>query len=496
MAPPSSLKPYTLDASVDALGGKLFLLDHGVSDVTARDVDIASRRDSTYRRLLGVGDMLATIAALCLTLVIVNQSVIYWSMFSAVLMVVPSAKLMGLYDRDAQLLNHTTLDEFPRIATLALLVGVGAAIARDLALSGPPLISVPMFLTLVLLLALSLTVARVTMRWIARMVTPPQRLLAVGSAEDADDLIRRIEHANSIRAEVVGRISIDWDEIETGRADVVGDTRDLRRAIDAYKIDRLVVMPGHSHSEVVSEVVRAVRSVGVKISLMPRLFDAIGFAIEPDDVGGMQLMGVRDFQMTSSSSLIKRTTDIIGAGVALALLSPVFAICALWVKLDSSGPVFYRQRRIGRGGKPFEILKFRTMHAGADSQKDALEHLNEASGLFKIADDPRITRAGKPLRALALDELPQLINVLRGDMSLVGPRPLVPAEDEAITGWYRRRSQITPGITGVWQLLGPVRIPLDEMVKMDYLYVANWSWWGDVKILLRTVPYVAGRRGV
>ena len=413
-----------------------------------------------------------------------------------VLMVVPTAKLMGLYDRDAQLLNHTTLDEFPKIATLALLVTVGAIVCRDLALAGPPLVGVPVFATLLALLTLCLTLGRVVMRRVARAVTPPQRLIAVGSAEDTDDLLRRIEHSPAIKAEMVGRIPIDWDEFDTGRASVLGDASDLRRAIEKHNIDRIVIMPGQGHHEEVGEVVRAVRSVGVKISLMPRLFDAVGFAIEPDEVGGLQIMGVRDFRMTSSSALIKRATDILGAGLALALLSPVFAVCAIAIKLDSAGPVFYRQKRIGRGGDSFEILKFRTMRVGADAEQANLAHLNETAGLFKIADDPRITGAGKKLRALSLDELPQLINVLRGDMSLVGPRPLVPAEDEAVTGWYRRRSQITPGITGVWQLLGPVRIPLDEMVKLDYLYVANWSWWGDLKILLRTIPHVTGRRGL
>jgi lipopolysaccharide/colanic/teichoic acid biosynthesis glycosyltransferase len=169
---------------------------------------------------------------------------------------------------------------------------------------------------------------------------------------------------------------------------------------------------------------------------------------------------------------------------------------AIAIKLDSRGPVFFRQIRIGRLGEEFEIFKFRTMYDGADREKSQLGHLNETQGLFKIEDDPRITRIGKLLRASSIDELPQLLNVLRGDMSLVGPRPLVPREDVAITGWYRRRSSITPGITGVWQLHGPVSMPLDEMMRVDYLYVANWSWWSDAKIMLRTVRHVVARRGV
>jgi lipopolysaccharide/colanic/teichoic acid biosynthesis glycosyltransferase len=142
------------------------------------------------------------------------------------------------------------------------------------------------------------------------------------------------------------------------------------------------------------------------------------------------------------------------------------------------------------------MWKFRTMMVNAEEQKDSLRHLNEAVGLFKIGADPRVTRVGRFLRRMSVDELPQLVNVLRGEMSLVGPRPLVSDEDRRIEGWRRRRLHLTPGITGHWQVLGAARIPLEEMSRIDYLYVTNWSLWLDVKIMLRTVPYVFGRRGM
>jgi lipopolysaccharide/colanic/teichoic acid biosynthesis glycosyltransferase len=172
------------------------------------------------------------------------------------------------------------------------------------------------------------------------------------------------------------------------------------------------------------------------------------------------------------------------------------AIIAVAVRLDSHGPVLFRQTRVGRDGHRFGIFKFRSMVVDADKQKSRLRHLNEADGLFKIAEDPRVTRVGRILRRTSLDELPQLLNVWRGEMSLVGPRPLVVDEDAKVEGHDRARLHLTPGMTGHWQILGSARVPLHEMVGIDYLYVANWSLWTDVKILLRTVPYVLSRRGM
>jgi lipopolysaccharide/colanic/teichoic acid biosynthesis glycosyltransferase len=172
-------------------------------------------------------------------------------------------------------------------------------------------------------------------------------------------------------------------------------------------------------------------------------------------------------------------------------------LIATAIKLDGRGPILFRQSRVGRDGERFSIFKFRTMVPDADAMKDSLRDRNEAQdGLFKIADDPRVTRVGRFLRKSALDELPQLLNILRGEMSLVGPRPLVVDEDRRVEGWHRRRLELTPGLTGHWQILGPMRVPLGEMVAIDYLYVANWSLWTDIKILLRTVPHVLARGGV
>jgi len=182
----------------------------------------------------------------------------------------------------------------------------------------------------------------------------------------------------------------------------------------------------------------------------------------------------------------KRTFDILAAGAGLVLLSPLLGLVALLVKSDDGGPVFFRQERVGYRGRPFRIWKFRSMAPDA-----------AARGLpLTVGRDTRVTRIGAWLRRLKLDELPQLFNIISGQMSLVGPRPLVIEEDQRIEGWHRRRLELMPGMTGPWQILGPARVPLKEMVTIDYLYIANWSLWKDVKILMRTVPHVLGGRGL
>jgi exopolysaccharide biosynthesis polyprenyl glycosylphosphotransferase len=483
--------------SLDDLTGELFLLEpprtiaepHSPSRVVAE-------RDSTFRRLLGASDVISAMLALVATASFTHTQAVYWSMFIAVLVIVPVGKLMGLYDRDAHVLNHTTLDELPKLFTLATMTAVAAFIARDLAVVGNLGIGSKQLIFLTGTLTIFLCAGRVLARFVARIASPAERLLIVGSDEDAEDLRRKLDLAPNIKATVVGRVPIAFNELPGGHSRVLGDAGDLRRVVETFEIDRIVVIPGNRNPDEVSDVVRAVKSIGMKISLMPQLFDAIGFAVESDEVGGEHVMGVRDFSMTGSSMLIKRLTDIVCASGLLLVASPIMAIAAIAIKLDSRGPVFFKQERIGRRGDEFEIIKFRTMRVGAEQERMEVAHMNETSGLFKAAEDPRITRVGRFLRKSSIDELPQLLNVMRGDMSLVGPRPLIPMEDVAITGWYRRRSQITPGITGVWQLHGPVRAPLEEMVKLDYLYVANWSWWGDFKIMLRTARHIVARRGI
>jgi lipopolysaccharide/colanic/teichoic acid biosynthesis glycosyltransferase len=215
-------------------------------------------------------------------------------------------------------------------------------------------------------------------------------------------------------------------------------------------------------------------------------------------VAGLPLLHVEEPKFTGFRRVLKGAFDRSVAAVALLLLSPLFLVLTLAVRLTSSGPALFRQIRVGRAGSTFVMLKFRSMYADAEERLASLrEQSDHGEGvLFKMREDPRITRVGKFLRKYSLDELPQLINVFRGEMSLVGPRPLVLDEDARVTGYARARLHLTPGMTGHWQILGSARIPMDEMLGIDYLYVANWSLWLDLKILVRTVRHVARRGNV
>jgi len=217
--------------------------------------------------------------------------------------------------------------------------------------------------------------------------------------------------------------------------------------------------------------------------------------VEIDEVEGITVLGVNPPVLGRTSRMIKRGFDVAVAGTLAFLLLPVMATVALAVRVDSPGRILFRQQRIGMGGRRFTLLKFRTMAADAEEHREALLGESRDPNWLHVVDDPRVTRIGRYLRRTSLDELPQLWNVLKGDMSLVGPRPLIEEEDRLVAGWMRGRLDLMPGITGLWQVLGRTSIPFEEMVKLDYLYVTNWSLWFDTRLLIRTLPVVFSRRG-
>jgi exopolysaccharide biosynthesis polyprenyl glycosylphosphotransferase len=210
-----------------------------------------------------------------------------------------------------------------------------------------------------------------------------------------------------------------------------------------------------------------------------------------EEVAGIPMIGVKEMSISGLNQVIKRAIDMVMAFLGLVLAAPLMGLIALMIKLESPGPVLFKQERVGKNGQMFTLYKFRSMVENAEEQQDALRGLNEADGpLFKIKSDPRTTYIGRWLRRLSLDELPQLYNVLRGEMSLIGPRPPLATEVAQYQEWHKRRLEVSPGMTGLWQVSGRSELSFDEMALLDIYYVENWSLGLDTKILLQTIPKV------
>jgi exopolysaccharide biosynthesis polyprenyl glycosylphosphotransferase len=454
-------------------------------------------REAVFRRSLLVADCVAVVSGFVLLAQLSSRSLqLTWVSVCGLLTLLVAAKLFGLYDRDEALLHKTTLDEAPKLFHVATLGALLAWLAGGFVVEGSTL-NHHEALLLWLLLAFLLIVVRSAARALVLHVVPVERCLFIGDQGSAVTIRSKLTGHGGVKAELVAHLDLDdvatWSA-QTFSAQRLAEIRTLTRTLNVH---RAIVAPGSADGGEMLDLVRTLKAVGVRVSVLPRLLEVVGSSVEFDDLHGVTLMGVRRFEMTRSSAVVKRTFDLVGASLGLLAVAPLFAMIAVAIRLDSRGPLFFRQKRVGRHGKYFDVLKFRTMIPDAEALKESLRDRNEAQeGLFKIADDPRVTRVGRLLRRSALDELPQLINIICGEMSLVGPRPLVIDEDRCVEGWYRRRLELMPGMTGPWQILGPARVPLSEMGAMDYLYVANWSLWGDIKILLRTVPHVLGRRGL
>lgn len=322
------------------------------------------------------------------------------------------------------------------------------------------------------------------------------RTVVVGSSPSARSLRRR-QHESGFH--VVGLVPFA-NEAPSEPLRPLGSVADLPRILREERIDVAVVSP--SDEAVTGEVRAAFRACtdsGVTVHYFPKLLDVDGDSLRISwQAGrtGLDVMRVTSPRHTLALAA-KRAIDVVGAGVGAALLLPVIVACAVGVKLSSSGPVFYRQTRVGAGGRHFQCLKFRTMRVGADRQQELLRSASIQDGpAFKMPDDPRITPVGRLLRKYSLDELPQLFNVLLGDMSLVGPRPPVPKEVERYTWWQKRRVSIKPGLTCVWQVWGRNRVSFKRWVEMDLYYIDNWTLWMDLKLIAHTVRVVLQGTGM
>ncbi len=466
-------------------------LDHALAKPIPEG-SVLSGRDTAYRLSLLAADMIATAAAIVIGVALVGSDTLRLGALATLLVVPIVSKAIGLYDRDENLIRKTTLDEIPALFQVATLYALVLWLSENVIVAGQ--LRHRQVIGIWALLFLFMAVSRSLARRIARRATRPERCLVIGDVESAEPVRRKLRTNMTLNARLIGRVPIDS---EPPMPDVLGTLDELGIVLAEHEIDRVLIAPAATDPELILHTIRMIKSMGVKVSVLPRLFEVVGSAVEFDELDGIPLLGLRRQGLPWSSRVFKRATDVVGAAIILFFLAPALAIVAIAIKLDSPGPVLFRQRRIGRHGDAFRIFKFRTMYDGADAMKSQLLSRNEgADGFFKMAEDPRVTRVGRLLRKTYLDELPQLLNVVRGEMSLVGPRPLVADEDRRINGWQRGRLDLVPGMTGFWQVLGSSRIPLDEMVKIDYLYATNWSLWLDVKVILRTVPYVLARRGL
>jgi exopolysaccharide biosynthesis polyprenyl glycosylphosphotransferase len=459
------------------------------------------RRDFIVRRLLAVGDGAAIVASLALAAAIGGLrtdtvAYLFWGVVSLPLWVL-LFKAYGLYDRDIKRVSHTTLDDLPWLFHAAV---IGSLLMwlyyRFLPVDQLVFAEVAIFGAALLVLT---PLVRAGVRRGAARAVGPERVLLVSDDRMTELLVRKLRAHPEYGLEPIGIVSVG-PKHGPPRADAtplptLGDLDDLIDIVNTHDVERLVVSHGAGDDELLVDVLRRCKQLSIKVSVLPQLLDVMGPSVEVDDVEGVTVLGINPPVLSRSSRAVKRGMDIAGASVALALSLPVLAVVAIAIKVDSRGPLLFRQQRIGKDGRRFRVAKFRTMSADAEAQREALLAQSKSARWLHLEHDPRVTRVGRFLRMTSLDELPQLWNVLRGEMSLVGPRPLIEAEDAQVTGWGRSRLDLTPGITGYWQVLGRTNIPFEEMIKLDYLYVSNWSLWGDIRLILRTLPAVLRQRG-
>ena len=340
-------------------------------------------------------------------------------------------------------------------------------------------------------------------RWVSRRVlwsgpALTERVLIVGAGEVGHLVATKLLRRGDLHMTVVGFLD-DGQPRQNGDGPsppVLGSLKDLAAVIRGQRVTRVIVAFSQARHQRFLDVVRTCAAADVRVNIVPRLFEVISSRAGIDEIEGIPLLDVANVEPSRFNMGVKRVFDLVVGGLLLVVLLPVIGVLAVLVKLDSPGPVFFRQERMGRGGSVFRIFKMRSMRDGAEALRSDLGDRNEYSGpMFKMKEDPRRTRVGHWMRRWSLDELPQIFNVILGDMSLVGPRPLWVDEALQCRGWTKKRLDITPGITGLWQVTGRNDIPFDEMVKLDYMYVTGWSLSWDIKLLLQTVPAVLNKRG-
>jgi exopolysaccharide biosynthesis polyprenyl glycosylphosphotransferase len=462
------------------------------------------RRGALVRRTLLLADVAGLVVAFALANVLlpaigdssdrVSPGYEYIAFLLAIPLWILLLRLEGLYDRDEERTDHSTVDDIVgvfRSVTIGVWVFAVFGVATDIV--QPVLARLGLFWILAILLIPTLRAAgRVLCRHLPGYT---QNALIVGGGKVGQQLALKLTNHREYGIRLVGFVDdrpteLD-EELATRLPVLLGGPERLRECIAEHGVQRVIIAFSNDSHESVLASIRAIRDLDVQIDIVPRYFEVFGGGAEVHTLEGIPLVGLRPTRLSRSSRVLKRAFDLAAAMLGLFFLAPVFAAVAFAIKIESRGPVFFRQVRRGANGTTFRIYKFRTMVAEAEERKAEVAHLNmhrRDTRMTKIPDDPRVTLVGRFLRRLSLDELPQLINVIKGEMSLVGPRPLILEEDAHVHEWARKRLDIKPGITGLWQVLGRSDIPFEEMTKLDYVYVTNWSLREDIRLILLTVP--------
>lgn len=440
-------------------------------------------RDALLRRMLAVADLGAVLGAGA-ALAVSSQGQVNHALWAALLAPVwlVLAKLLGLYERDQRSLRHLTVDELPAIFTWAV-VGT-AMLALLLAATPAGAMSAGAALWTGVAAGIGALVLRVVARFTWRRMTPPERALIVGDGALATAARRKIELFPDMHVTVSGELA----RLTVG--DLHAPTEILAGA------DRILLAAAHLDEQLMAELVGFCRSRQIKLSVVPPVRGMFGTAVELNHVADLPVVEYNTWDVSRSTMLLKRILDLAVAATMLILLAPLLLLIAGLVLVESGRPILFRQRRVGQHGRTFRMLKFRTMVANAEDVLPALVAFDQLQEpMFKLTHDPRVTRVGRVLRRASLDELPQLLNVVKGDMSLVGPRPEQVELVERYSEPQRVRLSVKPGLTGPMQVYGRGQLTFDERLALEREYIENISVGRDLHILALTVSSVFHGRG-
>jgi exopolysaccharide biosynthesis polyprenyl glycosylphosphotransferase len=343
----------------------------------------------------------------------------------------------------------------------------------------------------ILLLGINRVVISLVRRYLRRHGIGVQRVILIGAGDVGRMVMRTIAARPGLGYQLIGFLDDNPAKGSTniGRFKALGSVDNFTQVRNSYKIDLAIIcLPWQSH-RTVARLIGECDQSGIKAQVVPDLFQLTKNQMQVEEINGIPLISTREVSIAGGNLVLKRIFDLVFATLIGLVALPISALIALAIRLDSPGPILYAQTRVGKNGQPFRIYKFRSMVINAEARRGEVACLNEATGpLFKMRDDPRRTRVGRFLRRFSLDELPQLINIFRGEMSLVGPRPNLPEEVAQYEDWHHKRLSVSPGVTGLWQVSGRSDLTFDEMVLLDIYYAENWSLGLDLSILMSTVP--------